>query len=87
MHAVDVDQLEAVGARRGAVPEDVAVVEVPVLDSLFVELSGEAGEGAAQAVAGLFVLRDAFGDDVARPGYRLLRSRYVGRGETLGPPG
>ena len=45
-HAVDVDQLEADGARRRvAAPEDVAVVEVPVLDSLFVELSGEAGEG------------------------------------------
>ena len=45
MHAVDVDQLEAVGARGGAVPEDVAVVEVPVLDAFLVELHGEAGEG------------------------------------------
>lgn len=45
-HAVDVDQLEANGARRRvAVPEDVAVVEVAVLDSLLVELYGEAGEG------------------------------------------
>lgn len=45
MHAVDVDQLESVGARGGAVPEDVAVVEVPVLDAFLVELHGKAGEG------------------------------------------
>ena len=45
-HAVDVDQLEADGSRRRvAAPEDVAVVEIPVLDPLFVELHGEAGEG------------------------------------------
>lgn len=31
--------------RRVAAPEDVAVVEIPVLDPLFVELHGEAGEG------------------------------------------
>ena len=41
MHAVDVDQLEAVGARGGALPEDVAVVKVPVLDAFLVELHGD----------------------------------------------
>ena len=43
-----------------------------------------AGEGAAQAVAGLFVLRDAFGDDVARPGEGVFGGRYFGRDVTPG---
>ena len=43
-----------------------------------------AGERPAQRVAGAFVLRDAFGNDVARSGEGLLRGRHFGRNE---PPG
>ena len=45
-----------------------------------------AGRRAAHAVAGALVLRHPLGDDVARPGYSLLRGRHVGRDETLRLP-